>query len=225
MHKVRHSISFVGMRVRYGAVLLVVLSSIGLNVEIANSLAVINQIVISQVDVNQFPFLTVHVRVTGEGDAPVADVDVSDLEVLEDKQPVDFSLHESRVGVRVALIFDAGGGVTRTGATGLRRFDEMKAVAIGFLDGLDPKDTVQVILVNREGACTLQAFTSDKGALNALVSDLDPGDTTDLSYGLDAVERALKDLKGATATPAKSEILLLSTGIQVVHLSGTTVDR
>ncbi|RME60526.1 FHA domain-containing protein [Candidatus Parcubacteria bacterium] len=184
------------------------------NVPPAFSQTVINQVFITSVDYSQFPDISALVRVVGENRAPIANLKVDDLRVMEDDTPVEFSLESVRVGVKVAIVLDMGAGLQYDGATRVSQFDEMRSVVKDFLDTMDEKDGVELITVYEDSTSVLVPMTSDKNALLDAVDNLKFTRTEHLSNGLDGVVRAIGDLNKASGVSTPLVVLLVTPGIQ-----------
>ncbi len=219
---------------------LLALLAIAAGAKPAYSQAVIKQVVITRVTADQFPVVDVRVRVLGGDGAPLPTLGDNDLIVKENGLTVVYTHHTVRVGIRVALVFDLGAGITAKGGSGEKRIDEMKQAAQRFVDGMIDGDAVAIVTVlpgdtvfiaqptvgtgtptpapeiqsPEPNSKTVQPLTSDKKLLKAAIDGINPGQVDSLSRGLVGIERGLTDLKSASETETAQAVLFFSSGIQ-----------
>lgn len=196
------------------ALVFLILISMLAQVPLVFSQAIIQRVFIASVNYSQFPEISARVQVIGENRAPITNLSADDLVVTEDGQPVDFAYQNVKVGTKVAIVLDFGGGLQYDGATRQSQFEEMRAIAQAFLDTMDEKDGVELILVHEDSTTVPVTLTNDKNALLDAVENLEYQATPRLSNGLDGVKRAFEDLKKASGVATPTSVLLITPGIQ-----------
>jgi len=186
------------------------------------SQAIIQKVVITSVDYSQFPNISAKVRVTSEDRIPVTKLNEGDITVTEDGQPVDFSYQSVKVGTKVMIIMDLGGGLQYDGITRTSKFEEMRSIVNGFLNTMDENDGVELILVYEHSTTVPVKLTNDRNALLDAVAKLEYQATDQLSNGLDGVKRAMDDFEITTGDITSTSILLITPGIQSIYSGAET---
>jgi hypothetical protein len=194
-------------------VLVIILSTL-IQVAPVFSQAIIQKVVITSVDYSQFPDISVRAQVVGENRTPVTNLNAEDLIVTEDGQVVDFSHQSIKIGTKVVVVLDLGAGIDHDGSTRISQFEEMRTIVSNFLDTMDEKDGVELILVREDSTSVKQPLTNDKNALVDVVENLELEPTVRLSNGLDGVRRAFEDLKQASGVSTPVSVLFITPGIQ-----------
>ncbi len=177
--------------------------------------AVISQIIITDLSYQQFPDAKMTAQILDQTGLPIPTVDEDDLVVTENGQNTPYSIQKTVAGVKVAIVFDAGAGITAPGATEVARIDEMKEAALRFVQSMGVGDSAEIVLVRPGSAPQIvQSFTNDKDALSAQISNFSFPQTNAFSHGLVGISQATEDLKGSSDKKTPNFILLLSMGIQ-----------
>jgi pSer/pThr/pTyr-binding forkhead associated (FHA) protein len=185
------------------------------------------QIVITQLDSSHFPNVVVQAIVRDPKGNPVPIQDLDNLELTEDKTPVQFTTQEVKAGVEVVVVLDLGGYINREGAVkkeagdgtkNMTSLEEMVKVCDTFFSSMQSGDNAALITIKpdeKPQAEVVQGLTADSGLLSSEVRKfLSTPDTTLTSNIASGLENALSILensrtKGFTLSQG---IILVSTG-------------
>lgn len=110
--------------------------------------------------------MSVFTSVTDETGLPVKQLTADEFNVLEDSQPVKFTLHEATdVPINLVLVIDTSGSMAGTGIA------QAKEAATKFIKRLGAQDRVGLIAFNSK-VTNLSDFTSDTNALTTSVAGI-----------------------------------------------------
>ncbi len=183
---------------------------------------------ITQVDVTQFPKVTLYVSVTGPDGQPWA-IDPKMIRIYENGQlmgPLDIS-GEGEIGpLTTMLVMDVSGSMNEAG-----KLQAAKDAAIAYIDLLKPGDQVGIIAFNTEVHYT-QPVTKDLESVITAIRSLSASNDTALFDALVNAEKILNTISGRKAIVAltdgldnrsQADIQEVVTGISESGLSISTI--
>ena len=110
--------------------------------------------------------MSVFTSVTDDSGLPIKQLSADEFSLLEDSQPVEFSLHEATdVPINLVLVIDTSGSMAGTGIA------QAKEAATKFIKRLGAQDRVGLIMFNSK-VTNLSDFTSDTNALTTAVAGI-----------------------------------------------------
>lgn len=205
-------------RILVSIILVAILSATGITS--VYSQANVRTVSITNIDTATFPDVLVSTRIKDATNSPVMMLTAQDFQVTEDRNPVEFSLERTRVGLNMVMVLDFNAGITSTGGTGGSRLDESKWIAQRYIDKMTAGDQMAVVVVRPDGTFLLQEFSQDKEQLSKAVQELKATTNTQMSFTLDGVELAIEKLKDIADEKRDKAVLLVSPGILTAKGSG-----
>jgi Ca-activated chloride channel family protein len=158
---------------------------------------------ITQVDVTQFPLVTLYVSVTDENGQPWA-VDPDTIKIYENNvlmQPLEISGEGETGPLTSLLVMDISGSMNEAG-----KLQAAKNAALAYIDLLNPGDQVGLMAFNTDVQYT-QPVTSDLESVKKAIRGLSAGKDTAFYDALVKAEKELKDISGRKA------IIVLTDGL------------
>jgi len=156
---------------------------------------------ITQVDVSQFPLVTLYVSVTDANGQPSA-IDPKIIRIYENGQLMS-SLEisgEGEIGpLTTMLVMDVSGSMNEAG-----KLEAAKEAAIAYIDLLNPGDQVGVMAFNTEVQYT-QPVTTDLESVKTAIRNLNAGKDTALFDALVKAEEILNTISGRKAIVAVTD--------------------
>jgi VWFA-related protein len=156
---------------------------------------------ITQVDVSQFPLVTVYVSVTDENGEPWG-VDPDNIKIYENDvlmQPLEIS-GEGEIGPLTSLlVMDISGSMNEAG-----KLEAAKDAALAYIDLLNAGDQAGLMAFNTEVQYT-QPITEDLDLVRNAIRDLEADKDTAFFDALIAAENAVKDITGRKAIVALTD--------------------
>ncbi|MGA9398777.1 MAG: VWA domain-containing protein [Anaerolineaceae bacterium] len=156
---------------------------------------------ITQVDVSQFPQVTLYISVTGADGQPWA-IDPKKIRIYENDQlmsPLEIS-GEGEIGpLTTMLVMDVSGSMNEAG-----KLQAAKEAAIAYIDLLNPGDQVGVMAFNTE-VQYIQPVTTDLERVKTAIRNLIAGKDTALFDSLIKAEEILNTISGRKAIVALTD--------------------
>jgi len=110
--------------------------------------------------------MSVFTSVTDESGLPIKQLTADEFSLLEDSQPVEFTLHEATdVPINLVLVIDTSGSMAGTGIA------QAKEAATKFIKRLGAQDRVGLIMFNSK-VSNLSDFSSNTNALTTAVAGI-----------------------------------------------------
>jgi hypothetical protein len=200
--------------------LMLIALGLAVPVDVARSQAVVSTLRIVKIDSSAFPEVRIQILVLGPGGMQATAPTSESLSVSENNVPVEYALEQKEMGVEIGFVLDASTGLTKRGATGATRLQEMKDAVVELTQDpllLTGKDVFYVVAQEPNGPAVLVNPETPATQIPTILAQYNPQIPFKNAYPLESVSSLLDAFAGENSSGVgrAQAIIVLSGGMSV----------